>query len=53
VSEPEGTARAQPFYCPFCGEEDFVPYDDAGQYHCQSCDRRFLVKMLGLGPEPD
>lgn len=51
--EPEGSLRAQPFYCPFCGEQDFVPSgDNAGQYHCESCDRRFVVKMIGLGPEP-
>lgn len=50
--------RAQPFYCPFCGEEDFVPSGDGppeaseGEYHCRSCDRRFTVRYLGLGPSP-
>ena len=93
-------SRAQPFYCPYCGEEDFVPADhepsaapgdsgrvpsevatprtsavhqgsaapdnpgrvpsevatlrtpggDDGGYHCRSCDRRFAVRFLGLGP---
>lgn len=42
--------RAQPFYCPYCGEEDFVPTGDDGAYHCRSCDRRFTVHFLGLGP---
>lgn len=46
--------RGQPFYCPFCGEQDFVPSgDDARQYYCESCDRRFLVKLVGLGLEPE
>ena len=53
MSEPEGSSRAQPFYCPFCGEEDFIPSGDApGEYYCESCNRRFLVKMLGLGLRP-
>ena len=43
-------SRAQPFYCPYCGEEDFVPTGDDGAYHCRSCDRRFAVQFLGLGP---
>lgn len=46
--------RGRPFYCPFCGEQDFVPSgDNPTQYHCESCDRRFQVKMVGLGPEPE
>lgn len=49
LSQPEGTARAQPFYCPFCGEEDFIPIENPGEYYCESCNRRFEVKMLGLG----
>ncbi|HEX2178998.1 MAG TPA: Insertion element protein [Actinomycetota bacterium] len=42
-------SRAQPFYCPYCGEQDFVPVDQPGQFYCESCNRRFEVKMLGLG----
>ena len=52
-------SRVQPFYCPYCGEEDFVPTDDPGPsdagatagggFHCRSCDRRFTVQFLGLG----
>ena len=51
------TPRVQPFYCPYCGEEDFVPAGPLepgepaeGQFHCRSCDRRFVVRFLGLGP---
>ncbi len=44
------TPRAQPFYCPYCAEEDFVPDgDEQGEFHCRSCDRRYLVRFLGLG----
>ena len=47
------TPRVQPFYCPYCGEEDFVPSGEhEGEFHCRSCDRRFAVKYLGLGPSP-
>ncbi len=43
------TPRAQPFYCPYCGEEDFVPYGDkANSYSCNSCTRLFAVEFLGL-----
>jgi transcription elongation factor Elf1 len=45
--------RVQPFYCPYCGEEDFVPFgppgSTGGDFHCRSCDRRFEVRFLGLG----
>ena len=44
-----GPSRAEPFYCPYCGEQDFVPVDKPGQYYCESCNRRFEVRMLGLG----
>ncbi|MDQ3987270.1 MAG: hypothetical protein M3280_12340 [Actinomycetota bacterium] len=41
--------RAQPFYCPFCGEQDFVPEgDEAGRFLCNSCDRYFVVRFEGL-----
>ena len=41
--------RAQPFYCPFCGEQDFVPDgDEPGRFLCNSCDRYFVVRFDGL-----
>jgi transposase-like protein len=51
VSVPEGpTPRAQPFYCPYCGEEDFVPFgEEPHRYFCNSCQRHFVVRFLGLG----
>ena len=42
------TPRMQPFYCPYCGEQDLRPADPAG-YRCQVCDRRFELTFLGLG----
>jgi transposase-like protein len=41
--------HAQPFYCPYCGEQDFVPYgDEPNRYLCSSCGRHYSVKFLGL-----
>ncbi len=45
----EGSARAVPFYCPYCGEEDLAPYGDAGGFYCASCNRRWRLNYLGLG----
>lgn len=48
--------RVQPFYCPYCAEEDFVPAGALdgpdGEFHCLSCDRRYRVTFVGLG-DPD
>ncbi|MGH2757842.1 MAG: Insertion element protein [Actinomycetota bacterium] len=40
--------RAVPFYCPYCAEQSIVPVDDRA-YYCESCDRTFEIKFLGLG----
>jgi transposase-like protein len=41
--------RSQPFYCPYCGEQDFEPAsDEAGTYVCGSCDREWKVTLLGV-----
>ena len=39
-----------PFYCPFCGDEDLRPHEDAGHgaWHCRSCTRVFTLKLVGL-----
>lgn len=40
---------SQPFYCPYCGEEDFEPAsEEAGTFACNSCDRAWKVKLLGV-----
>jgi len=47
-------ARAVPFYCPFCGEEELRPHTDAdrpeihGAWHCRPCTRVFTLKLVGL-----
>jgi len=44
------TARAVPFYCPYCGDEDLQPLGDRhGAWWCQSCRRAWTLKMLGTG----
>ncbi|MDQ3878402.1 MAG: DpnI domain-containing protein [Actinomycetota bacterium] len=40
--------HAAPFYCPYCGEEQLEPYGSRGGYLCNSCDRSFELKFLGL-----
>ncbi len=46
------TARAQPFYCPYCAEQTIEPFGERSTYYCASCDRRFELAFLGLG-EPE
>lgn len=42
--------RAAPFYCPYCGEEDLEPIgEEAGEFHCASCDRHFVLRFGGVG----
>ena len=48
------SVRAQPFYCPYCAEQTIQPFGEGRGYYCDSCDRRFEVKFVGLGePEPE
>jgi hypothetical protein len=47
----DATPRAQPFFCPYCGEQDLRPSGDAG-WHCRVCDRRFELRFAGLGNVP-
>ena len=44
------SARAVPFYCPFCGEQDIRP-DDVGTaaWRCESCERRFELTLTAIG----
>lgn len=39
--------RAAPFYCPYCGDEDLRPRDNAA-WLCASCRRVFSVTFVGL-----
>jgi transposase-like protein len=41
--------RAAPLYCPYCGEEDLRPNEQAhGAWECHACTRVFTVKFTGL-----
>ena len=41
--------RAQPFHCPYCGDEDLWPHEgEERSWECRSCLRAFSVKMLGM-----
>ncbi|PSK98173.1 hypothetical protein CLV63_106221 [Murinocardiopsis flavida] len=48
------SARAAPFYCPFCGDEDLEPHEGDGAggegyaWACGACARVFKVKFVGL-----
>jgi ribosomal protein L37AE/L43A len=46
MSDP--TPRVQPFFCPYCGEQDLRQAGRAA-WHCRVCDRRFELGFLGLG----
>jgi ribosomal protein L37AE/L43A len=53
MSETGGVgARAQPFYCPYCGESDLRPGEAHGTWHCQTCTRLWALRYQGMSP-PD
>jgi transcription elongation factor Elf1 len=46
VAEVSGS---QPFYCPYCGEQDFEPAsEEAGTFVCGSCDRSWKVRLVAV-----
>jgi transposase-like protein len=48
------SARAVPFHCPYCGEQDLRPNEAGhGAWECHACLRAFSVRMLGLLPRPE
>ncbi|MEX5631104.1 hypothetical protein [Parafrankia sp. FMc2] len=49
------SARAVPFYCPYCGDEDLVPEpapggsgEGHGHWACRSCQRAFRLSLTAL-----
>jgi transposase-like protein len=46
--------RVAPFHCPYCGEEDLRPAEDASPagagpaWECADCNRAFALRFLGL-----
>ncbi|WP_035741533.1 hypothetical protein [Parafrankia elaeagni] len=56
------SARAVPFYCPYCGDEDLVPEpapggsgEGHGHWACRACQRAFRLSLTALvaATEPD
>ncbi len=49
------SARAVPFHCPYCGDENLWPHEPEaaesgsghGQWECRSCLRAFKLSMIG------
>jgi transposase-like protein len=50
------SARAVPFHCPYCGDENLWPHESDegsgqgsghGQWECRSCLRAFKLNMIG------
>jgi transposase-like protein len=42
-------ARAVPFYCPYCGEEDLRPHEQPpAAWHCADCQRVFVVSLVAI-----
>jgi transposase-like protein len=48
-------ARAVPFHCPYCGDEDLRPHGEKhGDWECRSCQRAFSLSFKGiLNPHHD
>jgi transposase-like protein len=49
------SARAVPFFCPYCGEESLVPDipqgatgEGHGHWACRSCQRSFRLNLTAL-----
>ncbi|CUU54244.1 hypothetical protein Ga0074812_102250 [Parafrankia irregularis] len=49
------SARAVPFYCPYCGEEELVPEpapggtgEGHGHWACRACRRAFRLSLTAL-----
>ena len=48
----EASARAVPFFCPFCGEEELRPWGEDpdrghGDWRCEACLRVFTLRFKG------
>jgi hypothetical protein len=56
------SARAVPFHCPYCGDENLWPHEadesagsgsGHGQWECRSCLRAFKLTMIGQLRRPE
>ena len=42
-------ARAVPFHCPYCGDEDLRPHGEThGEWECHACQRAFKLTFTGI-----
>lgn len=42
------SARAVPFHCPYCADEDLRPHGEKhGEWECRSCMRAFRLGFIG------
>jgi transposase-like protein len=40
-----------PFFCPYCGDEELVPYGEThGEWRCESCRRAFALRTVKQAP---
>ncbi|MGY1618803.1 hypothetical protein ACI797_18845 [Geodermatophilus sp. SYSU D00691] len=46
-----GRSRQLPvFHCPYCGDEELVPYEEEpGAWQCEACLRAFAVRLIDTG----
>jgi transcription elongation factor Elf1 len=42
-------SMAQPFYCPYCGEQDIRPAEQAGTFVCGICTRTWKLEYVDTG----
>ncbi len=48
------TARAVPFHCPYCADEDLRPHGEKhGEWECRSCLRAFKLNFIGQLAPPN
>jgi hypothetical protein len=45
---PSATPHAQPFLCPYCGEQELRPDGEPESWFCPSCARAFSLKLLAV-----
>ena len=50
------SARAQPNFCPYCGDTNLWPHeaaDSPAAWECRSCLRAFEARMIGRLNRPE
>ena len=46
---------SSPFFCPYCGDEELVPYGEThGEWRCESCRKAFALRTVKQSrPSPE